>query len=442
MSARLLELKRKSLHVAMGLFALLLRDLSWRQAALCALAAFAFNLLLLPRLGGRALHRENDAARGWPLGILVYPLVVLLLILFFRDRLAIAAAGWAYLAFGDGSATLAGMLLGGPRLPWNRGKSVAGSAAFVLFGGLAAAGLFSFVERRPATRGELLALLAGAVAAALFESLPSEVDDNILAPLAGTAALAALLPADLGRLDLALPRLLPALAVNVAAPALALALRAIRPSGAVAGGLLGAALWVFGGPGLYALLWLFFLLGTATTRLGKARKEAMGKAEEAGGRRGAANALANGLGPLFFALVAAVRDPSWPWLLAAAAGLATAAMDTVGTEVGQTVGGATVLLPDFKRVPPGTEGAVSLAGTAAGLFAALAMGAAGAALKLYPPAGALAVAAGAFAGTTVESLLGRSGAPWRVTNGHVLNLYNTVAGALVALAVASWGRLA
>jgi hypothetical protein len=32
----------------------------------------------------------------------------------------------------------------------------------------------------------------------------------------------------------------------------------------------------------------------------------------------------------------------------------------------------------------------------------------------------------------VESLLGRDGAPWRVSNGHVLNLYNTAAGASVA----------
>ena len=42
----------------------------------------------------------------------------------------------------------------------------------------------------------------------------------------------------------------------------------------------------------------------------------------------------------------------------------------------------------------------------------------------------------AFAGTVVESLLGREGASWRVTNGHVLNLYNTLAGAAVAALIA------
>ena len=149
MTTRAVELKRKAVHVTMGLFALLLRVLTWRQAALAAVAAFAFNLLLLPRLGGRALHRERDAERGWPLGILVYPLVVLALVLLFRHALALAAVGWAYLAFGDGSATLAGVLAGGPRLPWNCEKSWSGFLAFVVFGSLAGAFLYAFVARAP-----------------------------------------------------------------------------------------------------------------------------------------------------------------------------------------------------------------------------------------------------------------------------------------------------
>jgi uncharacterized protein (TIGR00297 family) len=392
-------------------------------------------------VGACHVDREEDARRGYPFGILVYPLVVLALVLLFRRRLEIAAVGWAYLAFGDGCATLAGVLAGGPRLPWNAKKSWSGFAAYVVCGTLAGAFLLSFVSRVPASRFALAAVLAGALAGALFESLPSEIDDNLVAPLVGAAAFAALLPGSVARLDLAGERLLPALAVNVAAPALAVALRVIRPSGALAGGLLGAALWICGGPKLYALLWLFFLLGTATTRYGKARKEAMGKAEIAGGRRGVANVLANGVAPLFFALAALVRDPAWPWLLAAAAALATAAMDTVGTEIGQAVRSTTVLLPDFRRVSPGTDGAVSTVGTLAGLAAALLVGAAGAALLLYPPAGALAVLAGAIAGTILESLLGRAGAPWRVANGHVLNLYNTVAGGLVALLLARIGGL-
>ena len=122
-------------------------------------------------------------------------------------------------------------------------------------------------------------------------------------------------------------------------------------------------------------------------------------------------------------------------LLAAAAAFATALMDTVGTEVGQALKTPTVLLPDFRRVPPGTDGAVSIGGTLAGLVAAL----------LLAPSAPVSVSTGprrpdvvtaAFAGTVVESLLGREGAPWRVTNGHVLNFFNTLAGAALALLLA------
>ena len=43
------EAQRKLLHMAAGLFALLLRFMTWRQAALMAIAAFFFNWQALPR---------------------------------------------------------------------------------------------------------------------------------------------------------------------------------------------------------------------------------------------------------------------------------------------------------------------------------------------------------------------------------------------------------
>ena len=43
-------------------------------------------MVLLPRLGGRGLWREADHGRGYPPGILLYPLAVLALILVFHDE--------------------------------------------------------------------------------------------------------------------------------------------------------------------------------------------------------------------------------------------------------------------------------------------------------------------------------------------------------------------
>lgn len=441
MSLGATEARRKAVHVGMAAFALLLRWLDWKAAALCALAAFAFNALALPRLGGEALHREEDRRRGFPVGILLYPLAVLALVLLFRSRLELAAAGWAYLAFGDGCATLVGAGLGGPRLPWNRGKSWAGLAGYVLFGFGAAAFLFGWVRGSAPSPRELVALALGALAGALVETLPSELDDNLAAPLAATAALAIGLDVLGSAAAPALPAprvAILALGVNAAVAAAALALRVVRRSGAVAGGLYGTVVLALGGWPAYALLWLFFGAGTLLTHAGKRRKEALGKAEEAGGRRGAANVLANVTVPALLVAASALAGPasSRGYLLAAAAAFATALMDTVGTEVGQAVRTPTVLLPDLKRVPAGTDGAVSVAGTAAGLLGAALLGAAAAALFGWPPAAVAVVVAAATLGTVAESLLGRDSAPWRVTDGHVLNFYNTAIGAAAAHALA------
>jgi len=432
------EAFRKAVHVGMAGFALLLRTLTWRQAALAAGVALLFNATIFPRVSPDVLRKEERAAR-FSVGITLYAATVLLLIVIFRRNLPVAAAGWGFLAFGDGFASIVGMTVGGARLPWNPKKSFSGFLGYLVFGFLGAAFLYGFVAARVPSGWELGCLCAAAFAGAAVESLPSELDDNILPPLVGAAVLALLLPCRAGALDALEPAGLGgfavALAINAAVAGLAAALRVVRPSGAVAGAALGTVVLGFGGAGLYALLWVFFVGGTLATRLGKARKEAMGKAEGKGGRRGAANVLANVSVASFCALAAGLGPHGDTLRLAAAAALATALMDTVGTEIGQAVVSPTALLPDFRRVPPGTDGAVSVAGTAAGLAAAALLAAAGVAAFVLTGAGAVVVVAAAFVGTAVESLLGRAGARWRVSNGHVLNFVNTLAGAAAAPAL-------
>ena len=60
------EARRKLVHIAVGGFALLLRFMTWRQAALMAVAAVFFNWQALPRLGGRnpeGRHRRRSRYR-------------------------------------------------------------------------------------------------------------------------------------------------------------------------------------------------------------------------------------------------------------------------------------------------------------------------------------------------------------------------------------------
>ena len=438
------ELARRVVHVSCVAFALLLRFLSWPQAALLALAAFLFNWQVLPRLFGRGMWRSADVARGYPVGILAYPLAVLGLVLFFRDRLSMAAAGWGILAVGDGMAGLVGQLAGGPRLPWNPRKGWYGLAAFVCFGTVAAAFLSAWVERLPLaldsphwphTLGVALALAAFC---ALVESLPTTLDDNVTVPLATALALPLLAAAEPVLLagDPGLPRrLLVGLAFNAALALAAYLARSIDLAGAVSAIVIGTAITAGLGVAGLALMVAFFVLGTAATKLGYRRKAARGIAQEKGGARGWQNAWANGGVPAALALIAGMAAPGLRDLLgiAYAAAVATAAADTCSSEIGKAYGRRTFLITTLRPVPPGTEGAVSLEGTLAGLAGALAVAAVGVAAGLFGWRAALVVAAAGLLGSLAESLLGTVAEKRGWMDNNLLNAANTAIGALVAV---------
>jgi uncharacterized protein (TIGR00297 family) len=229
-------------------------------------------------------------------------------------------------------------------------------------------------------------------------------------------------------LDIAASRFLPALLVNLVLGALAWRAGAVRPSGFAAGVLLGTCIYVaLGWPG-FLVLAAFFVLGSALTRIGYARKRELGTAEGRAGARGAAHAVANAGFPTLFAL-AALGTGVPLWTLAFVAAFATASMDTAGSEIGPLLGRRTVSLRNLKAVPPGTEGAVSLEGTLAGLLAAFLVGGVGALSGLIPPMQLGAIVLGAAAGNLYEGLLGARG----VLSHGWLNATNTLVGAGIAV---------
>jgi uncharacterized protein (TIGR00297 family) len=462
------ESARQWVHIASGLFALLLRVLNGWQSAALAAAALAFNLLLLPRVGGKQLYRPVDHARGFPLGILLYPLSVLLLTLAFPSRLDIAAAAWGILAFGDGFATLVGRsrtegtaetaktaennsfsassavsAVPSGRLPWNPDKSIAGTLAFIVFGGIAGVALAWWVRPAVAPMPPLIfalaAPLAAAVLAALVETIPVRLDDNISVPATAAAVLwiASLMtvPAVSGALGAMVSALPWALGVNALTGWLGYRARTVTRSGALAGVAVGALIYVGGGAGAWVLLLVTFLAASVTSRLGLARKERLGIAEERGGRRGAGNAIAN-CGVAAAAAVCAVTTP-YPAeaLCALAAALTAGGSDTVASEIGKAWGRSTFLVTTLSRVKPGTPGAMSVEGTIAGLLGAFALAAAGATLGLIPFSAVLLVVAAATAGALVESALGATLEGPCILNNDMLNFLNTAVAAAVVLAL-------
>ncbi len=190
------ELLRKSIHMATGLGAFAVGVLGPALSALLAAGLLVWNVAVWPRLGGRAVWRERDSERGVAIGIVLYPAVLLALILIFWRRLEIVAAVWAILGFGDGIATIAGRALGSRRLPWNAAKTWAGSLAFWLFGALGAGAALAWtlaVQGRETPPLLVTAAIVTALAAALAESWPSRLDDNLTVPLVSALSLWAFL---------------------------------------------------------------------------------------------------------------------------------------------------------------------------------------------------------------------------------------------------------
>jgi len=445
------ELARKLVHMGVGLIAFSLRFLGPLWAAVLAAGALAFNLFLLPRIGGRKLWREHEVDAGSSIGIILYPFTVLLLILVFWQRLEVAAAAWGILAFGDGMASVAGMALGREKLPWNPRKSWMGTLAYVVCGTLAAAVLLVWTAPEQgrdylANNGwgfALAAALATAVLAAALESLPQGLDDNLGVPLvSGLFLLGLVLTQGRWGAWLADPglglRLLLAAAVNAALAGTAYALRTVNRSGVIAGFLVGFVIYAFLNWQGYLLLMAFFVIGSAATKLGYRKKEAAKLAQEDKGRRGARHALANAGVATACAVFAAMTPYPVLFALAFAGAFATAAADTASSEIGQLLGRRTYLVTTFRPVPRGTEGAVSLEGTLAGIFASLLIAALGAALGLFSWKGVPVVVFAAFVGTTFESLVGAALERRQLLDNEALNFLNTLVGALVAAAFAWW----
>ena len=201
-------------------------------------------------------------------------------------------------------------------------------------------------------------------------------------------------------------QLLSAFLVTAAFAALAYTLGMISRSGAVGGLVVGTTIYASLGPRGFAVLALFVVGGSLLTRLGYRSKQRTGTAQEHGGRRGARNALANCAVAVLCAILAAATGSDL-FTTAFVASLGAAFADTSESEIGQLFSRTPRLITTLRKVPPGTDGAVSLPGTLAGVLAACLIAALALALGLLgSPQTALLVAIAAFLGTVADSLIG------------------------------------
>ncbi len=213
----------------------------------------------------------------------------------------------------------------------------------------------------------------------------------------------------------------------------------LTPGGYFNAWLLGVLVWGSLGWRGYSVVMFYFLVGSAVTRIGKAQKEAQGIAEKRSGMRGPENVWGSALvGAVCGIATLFVPSPGKELLiLAYVASFCTKLSDTTASEVGKAYGKRTFLITTLQPVPRGTEGAVSLEGTVAGVVASAVIAVVSWAIGLMTPLGIILCIIAAFVATNLESLIGatlQNKFSW-LTN-EVVNIINTFIGAVVAVLLA------
>jgi uncharacterized protein (TIGR00297 family) len=239
-----------------------------------------------------------------------------------------------------------------------------------------------------------------------------------------------------------------AIALNSALVTLAFLLpkKLLTPVGYLHALVLGILVWGCLGWRGYAIVMVYFLVGSGVTKIGKQQKEAEGIAEKRGGMRGPENvwgsALTGTICAIAFALAAGSTVPTTGdttaigqlFLLGYVASFATKLSDTTASEVGKAYGRRTFLITTLKPVPRGTEGAISLEGTLAGVVGSLAIAGVAYGVGTIDLWGVLWCAIAAFVATNVESVIGATvQEEWDWLTNEVVNGINTAIGAIVAI---------
>ncbi|MGA9461589.1 MAG: DUF92 domain-containing protein [Terracidiphilus sp.] len=231
----------------------------------------------------------------------------------------------------------------------------------------------------------------------------------------------------------------------------AFAMRSATPGAALTGAAITASLMFSTAtvpylPGQTALVPVLavLILTSLATRLGRRRKQQLGTAENHKGRKSVQVAANLGIATLLSCQPAQSWQFDQPWLrlaglpptavfIAGLAALCEAAADTVSSELGQVLSGRPRMITTLRIAPPGTDGAISFAGTLAAIAAAAIVATTGT-VALRGNSLMLAVSGlGGIFGLFFDSLLGATLERRTLLNNDAVNFLSTLSAALFAL---------
>ncbi|VUT23808.1 MAG: hypothetical protein MOIL_00176 [Candidatus Methanolliviera sp. GoM_oil] len=196
--------------------------------------------------------------------------------------------------------------------------------------------------------------------------------------------------------------------------------------------LIGLLVMIFSGWKWFLVLLSFFILGGLFTRYKYDYKASLGIAEKRGGRD-YSNTFGNGLSSTVCAIGYGIcNNPIF--LIAFLGCMATAAGDTMASEIGETYKGRNVLITNFKRVPPGTNGGITILGELSALLGIFIIYLTAFLLNLPIRNFSVlfSVILGGFIGVNFDSLLGAT-LEGKYLNNSLVNLLATSFGGLISV---------
>lgn len=272
----------------------------------------------------------------------------------------------------------------------------------------------------------------GSITAALFESIPSKIDKNLSIPLGSGMAMWIFFSFGY---SIPLNQMLFALLFSMFLGYLAYYSKIADISAALSATLIGVLIIAFSNIYWFVLLLIFFILGGMFTKYKYKLKESMGIAEGKGGVRTYENVFSNSTAALVLAVAYGIYPQYSELIIFAYLGtVATAAGDTLASEIGTTAQQQPRMITTLKPVKTGIDGGVTLLGelSSIGGSAIIAIFAVAFSMVDGLYAALVITVLGGFLGTNIDSVLGAIFQSRGLLSNSGVNFVATFVGAMIS----------
>ena len=205
-------------------------------------------------------------------------------------------------------------------------------------------------------------------------------------------------------------------------------------SGLFSAALVGIILLVFAapqGPQWFLIMLAFFIVGSAATKYKFEYKKRIGVQQGHSGARGYRNVFANGIIAAAAAVLFGVfQQPLFVVMYVGC--VATAAADTVASEIGVT-GGIPRMITTLKQVPIGTNGGITVTGETVALLGGFGISVVAMLLSVITPQMMAICTLAGFVGTNIDSVIGATLENKGFLGNAGTNLLATLGGGIFAV---------